>query len=233
MSQAFYKTAFRASPGMITPFNELDPVYELPQIEQAAIEITKKSLLDRKIVGHASEIITRRLIIGDQSGTHADLVCDLDIVSTAQLAALVRQTQDSSNITAGDLSHMLVSGETIPSQKAVAIYGFIDLTPEPDRDLVALQFKRGNSDVVGFFPTQHCYVGDLPNGGVFGEPRPVFSGQMISDVKFTPYIMLWEEEEKITMRGIWGTSTDKMVIILGFISEKIGENISPTGPRGA
>jgi hypothetical protein len=123
--------------------------------------------------------------------------------------------EDSADLTAGDLSNIIATGEKIPDNKVIAFYGFFDLTPNPD--LTAIRLRRG-SDVLDFWEVEHCYT-DEPYGGMCFK---------IEGGTLKPYAVVYVQNDPIAIDMNFKTAADKFVGMYALMGERYGEQISKT-----
>lgn len=146
-----------------------------------------------------------REIVGGDDSDKTDFV-DFDQSSTAQTTGQQNWAQDSSVYTAGDLSNVMASGETVDKQKFVGIYGFYDLTSVPNALCMSWDDNGGRKD---FWHVEHIYA--YHTGGVAGiTMRPVYYDQ--EDV------FIWNIAVKV--------AKDTFIAPLGFIWELWGTTLS-------
>jgi hypothetical protein len=160
----------------------------------------------QKLKINPNEVVIRDLVVGDKTNA-ADWV-DLD-VKTAVVTGQQHWAQDAADLTDNTLSSVLASGERIPDNKFVAIFGFVDLTPNPD--LVKMRFKRGQ-EVLDVWYVEHVYAWKEVVGGVI-------EGAIFYDEK-DPIDIQMEFKDG---------SVDKYVALLALIAEPSGETV--TAPR--
>jgi len=196
----------------VIPLSDLPNEYRVAAYENAMRQLVE-AMLKEGIVRNRNDIAIRELVIGDE--TNATDFVDLD-VKTAQTSGMEFWAEDSADITAGDLSAILTAGEKVPDNKCIAIFGFFDLTPNPD--LTGIRLKRG-SDVLDFWEVEHCYVGDEPGGMCFTyEPG----------TGLVPYAVIYVQNDPISIEMNFKTSADKFVGLYALIAERYGEQISKT-----
>ena len=108
--------------------------------------------IDKGIAKSRKDLIVREIVAGDESDV-TDF-CDFDF-KTAATTGQEEFTQDSADLTAGDLSAVIAANEVINDETLIGIYGFVDLTPAPD--MTMMQFLKG-SEVKDIWETEHCYA---------------------------------------------------------------------------
>jgi len=196
----------------VIPLADLPDAYKIAAYINAMNQV-RKNMIEQGIVRNPGDIAIRELVVGDEANA-TDFV-DLN-VKTAQTAGMEFWAEDSADLTAGDLSSILTSGEKVPDNKVIVIYGFFDLTPNPD--LTAIRLKRG-SDVLDFWEVEHCYVKE-PYGGMCFEINT--AGQLV------PYTVTYVQNDPIDIQMNFKTSADKYVGLYALIGERYGEQISKT-----
>ena len=184
----------------IIPLGELTPA-DISLIRDTAREVLRQRAAEvLKIL--PEDIVVRDLVIGDEAAA-TDFV-DLD-VRTNETAGMQHWAEDAADLVAGDLSSILAAGETVPDNKFVGIFGFFDLTPNPD--LVAIRLRRG-SDTLDFWQTEQCYVyADMPGGLIRG-------------------VIIYDQSDPIDIQMNFKTAVDKFVGLFSYIAERFGERIS-------
>jgi len=192
---------------MIIPLSEMTEA-KRTALHTAAFKAMKAQGL--KLIKGVSEgdLIVRELVIGDEANA-ADFV-DLN-VRTAVATGQQEWAQDANDLTDRTLSSVLASGETVPDEKVIGVYGFIDLTPNPD--LVMLRFKKG-SEVKDIWQVEHCY-GKEPYGGINVDEN--------GNLK----LIVWQPNDPIDWEMCFKDgSVDKYVRLFALIAEKVGERVT-------
>lgn len=182
------------------------PLGELTKPDIALIRETAREVLKQRAAEvlriDPNEIVVRDLVVGDESDA-TDFV-DLDF-RTASVVGQEFWAEDAADLVAGDLSAILVAGETIPDNKFVGVFGFFDLTPNPD--LTGVRLLRG-SDTLDFWQTEQCYVySEMPGGLIRG-------------------VIIYDQSDPVSWEMNFKTATDKFVGFFSYIAERFGEQIS-------
>jgi len=162
-------------PGYIS--GGIDPVWELtPEETQRRKDITRIKVIEKaiaqNIVSDPSELRFREIIFGDGGGSPTYTV-DLNS-DTPQIASQVNFAQDAADLTAVNLSSVLDSAAAIPENKVLGIYGFEDLTPNPD--LFAMSFHAGQAGLKNYWHVEHCYLRYPYGSGVGITDSPLVYG---------------------------------------------------------
>ena len=123
--------------GLIIPVQELT-VSEIRAIRDVAKEEAFRILQRKGVVSSMDECVFRQPVLGDSTSTDFR---DIDERATVAVAGAQEWLIDSSLLTAGDLSSVLVAGETVNDDTAIVFYGFANLGG--DKDCIAIQFKKG------------------------------------------------------------------------------------------
>lgn len=148
-----------------------------------------------------SEIAVRAMVFGD--GTNSTDFEDLT-GKTATVAGMEHWAEDSADLTGGDLSSIINANEKVDDNKVFVFFGFKDFSI--DKDLTAIQFKRG-SDTLAFWGTEHCYGKE--DGGMVFE------------------ILVYEQNDPIDIKmNFRSGAADKNVVLLALVGEKYGEQLS-------
>ena len=154
--------------GGVEPIQELT-LSKIKAIRDYVVErlyqLTVDHGISRDLDAAHEEMVVREVVVGDESDA-TDFV-DLDF-ATAAVTGQQNWLIDSADLTAGDLSNVLVSGETVPDQKIIGVYGFFDRSPNPN--VIGLAGASG-SGRVDFWQPEHCYA--YPNVAGLTE-RPMF-----------------------------------------------------------
>jgi len=195
----------------IIALSDLPKEYRILAYENAMRQVID-NMIKQKIVNTPEEIAVRELVPGDE--TNATDFVDLDF-KTKQTTGMEFWAEDSSDLTAGDLSAVLTANEKVPDNKVIAVFGFYDKTPDPD--LTGIRLKRG-SDTLDFWEVEHCYIGDEPGGMCF----------KIDKGQFVPYAIVWVQNDPISIEMNFKSAADKFVGLYALIGERYGEQISKT-----
>jgi len=165
------------------------------------------------------QICVRDLLIGAPSCT-TDWV-DLEYL-TAATANSKKQVIDSTSITAYTFSSVLASGETVPDNKMIAFFGFYDQTTLANGvDLDAIRFKRG-ADVLDIWNVADMYPEGIRGAGFVGAHH-------VRGVVASPQdIIVYNQNDPVTIEMRFDTAADKTVGLYGLIAERWGTHISNT-----
>ena len=200
---------------MIVPFTDLPPELRASAYAYAERRV-RELMIEQGIVKDPKDVAVRGLIVGDESNA-ADFV-DLD-VKTAVATGQEGWGQDANDLTDYTFSSILATGETVPDNKVIVFFGFVDLTADPD--LVAIRFKRG-SDVLDIWEVEHCYKSSEEVGGLAFTYNP-------DTGSFEPYVVSYVQNDKIDIEMIFRDgSVDKRVVLLALIGERYGDTITKT-----
>jgi hypothetical protein len=153
------------------------------------------------------DLIIREIVPGDESDA-TDFV-DFDF-KTAATTGQEEWTEASADLTAGDLSSVIATGETINDDTVLAIYGFVDLTPSPDMTMAA--FYKG-SEVKDIWEVEHCYA-QAPYGGINMDEN----GNVV--------VLVWGPKDPFNIKQNHKSAANKNVVYLGFVVEKLGKRIT-------
>jgi hypothetical protein len=166
-----------------------------------------------------SQICVRDLIIGAPSCT-TDWV-DLEYL-TAATANKKKQIIDATSITAYTFSSVLAAGETVPDNKMIAFFGFWDQTVLANGvDLDAIRFKRG-ADVLDIWKVDDMYPEGIAGAGFVGC-------QHVRGIVSSPNdIIVYNQNDPVTIEMRFDTAADKTVGLYGVIAERWGTYISNT-----
>jgi|Deesub1362A_J573_1020465.scaffolds.fasta_scaffold00652_32 hypothetical protein len=200
----------------IVPLAELPREYKLNARQECERLILEK-MKDSGIIKNYSEAVVRDLVPGDPTASNVTDFVDITF-KTAQTTGQEFWAEDSSDITAGDLSSILTAGETVPDNKVIGFFGFFDLTPGGS-DLTAIRFKRGDSGVLDFWEVEQCYAYSDEIGGMAFRYDP-------EDGTYKPYAIIYGQNDKIEIEMNFKTSADKFVGLFALIGEKVGETIA-------
>jgi len=196
-------TFVRHIPGGIDPVQELT-VAEINRIKKLTMDTIVKMQLEDNVVRSPDDLVIREVQVGDE--TNATDFVDLD-VQTAQTSGMQNWAQDDDDLTSGDLSSILASGEMVPDGKSIGIFGFFDKTAIPDAHLLSLETGSG---MLFLSQIEHCYayLGDVPMG--------------ISDMP-TFYKQTDKIDPKVAFKD---GSFDKFFGLRAYICEKWGDIVS-------
>lgn len=164
---------------------------------------------EEKLKVDRSQLAARMISPGDESNATDATMIDVDF-KTAATTGQEEWTEDSADITAGDLSSVLASGEQVNENTVIGVFGFMDLTPNPD--LTMIQLLNGSEKLISD-QVEHCYA-ERPYGGIFVDEK----GDVV--------VALWGPKDFIDWKMNFKTSADKNVILLGFTVETKGKNIT-------
>jgi len=159
-------------------------------------------MIEEKVVSRGEEVKVRDLVFGAVAPTD---FTDVGPTTTA-VAGQEHWLIDAGDLTAGDLSSILISTQKCPDNKMIGIFGFFDLSPLPE--LTAMRFKRG-PDVLDFWETEQCYVyEDVPGGMTW---FPIIYGQNDAmDIEI----------------NVTGGATDLHLGLYAYIAERYGEQVT-------
>jgi hypothetical protein len=145
--------------------------------QKYGIRVNVEAALRKKAVelGIASPdgIVIRDVGPGDPTDANVTDFKDIELHTTT-VAGQEFWSETAADLTANDLSLVLQgesTGNKVPDHKAMAFYGFFDLSPVPD--LVAMRFRRG-SDTLDWWECEQCYaypqeVGGMVNAAIIYE----------------------------------------------------------------
>lgn len=189
----------------IIPYGELD------RAQKFGIRLNTESTLRQKAVelgiAGAGGIVVRDVGPGDPTDGNVTDFKDIEF-PTAQTAGMEYWAEDAADMTGNDLSTVIrgeATGNKVPDHKAMAFFGFFDLSSVPD--LVAVRFNRG-SDTLDFWEVEQCYAYSEEYGGMI-------QGAII-----------YEANDPQTIQMNFKVSADKFVGLNAFIAERYGETIS-------
>lgn len=160
--------------GGIDPVQELT-IEQINRVKQTVENQLFQMVAEAGLVSNAlqarEEYVIRELVAGDSSDA-TDFV-DLDQSATAQTTGQQNWAQDSTVFTAGDLINVIASGQTVPDQKFIGIYGMFDKSANPKT--IGLDFSDG-AGRKDFWQPEHIYAyhGSAPMGIT---QRPIFFSQ--------------------------------------------------------
>ena len=197
----------------VIPFTDLPEEYRIAAYRHA-INRVKMLMVNEKIVDSPDKVAVREVMVGAQTGI-ADFV-DLT-VKTAVVTGQEFWGQAAADITANALSSILSTNFKVPDDKVIVFFGFTDLTSNPD--LVAIKFERG-SDTLDIWQVQHCYKSKEEVGGMTFTTDP--AGNLV------PYCISYVQNDPVTIKMLFKTSSDKSVVLLALIGERFGDRISKT-----
>jgi len=192
----------------------IDPIQELTLEEIAGIEKKVQNELFRRIAksGNAENIndarkkyVIRELVVGDESDA-TDFV-DLDFSATAQTVGQQNWAEDSTALTGGDLKNVFATGEKVPDNKFIGIFGLFDKTPNPDLIGASLKDGAGRKE---FWQPEHLYAYPTTGTVIGYTHRPVF----------------FDENVPIEFHMNVKTAKDEFVGLRAYIAERWGEIIS-------
>ena len=206
----------------------LHPIQELPPSVINKIKVETKNLLLKRAMADKpgskpEDWIFRELVLGSSNVT-APMWRDLDY-STEASSGMPWNALDAGDLTAGDLSSILTSGETINNRTYIGFFGWYDRAPLGTNlagaanqmgslgTISHIRFKKGGS-VMDHWGTRQCYAYGF--SGVCGlTDRPV----------------IYSEKDKIDVQVVAvEASLDKLVGLRAFVCEPHGHNIAPDNP---
>jgi len=190
----------------LIPLSDLTP-QRREQLRLQAMKICLQRAIEKGIAKSRRELIIREIVPGDESDC-TDFV-DFDF-KTAATTGQEEWTEDAADLTAGDLSSVIASGETVNDETLIGIYGFLDLTPAPDLTMIGL-YK--GSEVKDIWEVEHCY-GQEPYGGINVDEN--------GNVR----VAIWEPKDPFDIKMNFKSAADKNVVMLGFVVEKLGKRIT-------
>ena len=162
-----------------------------------------------KVLGMpASQLAIRSISPGDPNAVDASLI---DVAfKTKAVSKEEAWIEAAADLTANALSEVTAPGFQVAENTVISVYGFVDLTPNPDLTLIALFNGKENlyTDQV-----EHCYV-ERPYGGVFVRSN----GE--------PVMCYWRPKDFLSWKMAFKSATDKNVVLLGFVVEPKGKNIT-------
>lgn len=184
----------------IDPFAELT-IDEINRRKQNAADAALNLAI--KVDGGSKEdYIIRDWVAGDESDA-TDFV-DNDF-KTASITGLEHWAQDAGDLTANQPSSIFASNDAVNKGKYLAVYGFLDRSPNPD--LYAIHLLRG-AQRIGAWHVEHCY-GRGPAGGLANEP------------------ILYQENDIVDVQMTFKDATiDRNVVMLGYMIERPDINVS-------
>ena len=189
------------------------PIWSLTEEEQKKYHLEAvrnfRRIAAEKLRLPEEDVIIRPVVIGDPTVANVEDFYDLR-AKTAVATGQEWWGQDSSDITANQLSSILYSGESVPDEKLVAVYGFVDLTPNPD--LYMLRFKRGE-EVKDVWQVEHCYAKE-PFGGINVDDH----GRV--------RLIVWYPKDPIDWQMAFKSSSDKRVVLYALVAESKGKVIT-------
>ena len=190
------------------------PLADIPPEKRFQLRLQAMKICLQKaqeyIAGRPSrkELIIREIVPGDESDA-TDFV-DFDF-KTAATTGQEQWLIDAGDLTAGDLSSVIATGEKVNDDTVIGIYGFVDLSAAAELTMVAL--KKGN-EYKDIWEVEHCY-GEPPYGGINVDEN----GQVM--------VAIWKPNDPIDIQlNVTGGSTDLPIVFLGFVVEKVGEHIT-------
>ena len=191
----------------------IDPVQELTaeqisaviqSVENHLYQMVVNAALARNIHDAREEYVVRELVAGDESDA-TDFV-DLDQSATPQTVGQQNWAQDATVFTAGDLKNVIASGEEVPDQKFIGIYGLTDKSSNPKT--IGLDFSDG-AGRKDFWQPEHLYAyrGSAPMGIT---QRPIY----------------FDQNTQVKVGINVKEAVDQFVVLRAYICEKWGETIS-------
>lgn len=191
----------------LIPLADLSP-QRREQLRLAAMKIAVAVALKKGIAKSRAGLVIREIVPGDESDA-TDFV-DFDF-KTAATTGQEQWKADAADLTAGDLSSIIASGEKVNDDTVIVVYGFVDLSPSAELTMIAL--KSGN-EYKDIWEVEHCY-GEAPYGGINVDEN----GNVL--------VAVWEPNDPIDVQlNVTGASTDLPVVFLGFVVERVGEHIT-------
>lgn len=177
---------------------------------RAAQEKTKALLIQAATLAYGNssdDWVVREVVIGDKDA--ATDFCDLD-VKTVAVAGMEEFRQDSGDLTAYNLSSVLVAGEQVDRKQFVGFYGVID---DPSANLDAVAFVRGGNRI-GYWHTQLAHAFQNHHPMLIAHEPVIFKENDSIDVQmmFRPYAST--------------TMCDHSAKLLGYVVEAVGEQVS-------
>lgn len=148
----------------------VDPIQELTHKElwdkkKMIAHNLKQKLIDQGVANSPEDLVVREAVFGDK--TNATDFVDFDY-GTAAISGQENQLIANEDLTADQFSSILATGEQVPDNKAIGIYGFWDKDSNPS--LRGIRFRDGSSDRTVYEP-EHCYAyRDSYVEGVFQRP---------------------------------------------------------------
>jgi hypothetical protein len=177
------------------------------QLRLQAMRACVQKAIEQGIAKTRKDLIVREIVPGDLSDA-TDFV-DFDF-KTAATTGEEEWTEASADLTAGDLSSVVVSGQVINDETLLGIYGFTDLTPAPDMTMMG--FYKG-SEVKDIWEVEHCYA-NAPYGGINVDEN----GNAV--------VLIWEPKDPFNVKQNHKSAANKNVVWLGFVVEKLGKRIT-------
>ncbi|MEM4976557.1 MAG: hypothetical protein QXT64_04450 [Desulfurococcaceae archaeon] len=162
----------------------------------------------KRIGRPVSELSIRSISPGDPAAVDASLI---DVAfKTKAVAKEEAWIEAAADLTPNALSEVTAPGFQVAENTVIGVYGFVDLTPNPDLTLIALFNGKENlyTDQV-----EHCYV-ERPYGGIFVRSDGA------------PILCLWGPKDYLSWKMAFKSATDKNVVLLGFVVEPMGKNIT-------
>lgn len=196
--------------GTVIPFafltkEQMFNIWKRAEDEVAAVAILHNvgGTKDLSIPAAKKTLNIRQAFIGVAGGEVEDLA-----VLTAVRAAQESWGQDAADLTVDVFSSILAAAETMAKNRALVVFGFIDLSSVPM--LSALKFERG-PDLLDLWEVEHCY----------GFPQEANGGLSES-------MLRWGPEEQIKFEANFKSGDfDQHVVLFTMIAETFGDTTSP------
>ena len=193
--------AFRA---YVEPLNEV-PIHIINDVKQKLKNKLIELAIKKNTGTTAEDWVAREAFFGDES--HAIDIADFDF-KTAAVVGIQNYVQANADLTALNLSDVLVANEKVPDNKFFGVYGFGDKSSH--NSLTGMAFLRGAATRIGFYETECCYVQPTMPAGLFLDP------------------LAWEAVASIGWQiNVKSGAYDTNVVLRTIIVEPIGEEITP------